>query len=342
MRRRRRLAARRPERQRRLARPVVSVGNLSTGGTGKTPIVAAIAAWLAARGHRPSILSRGYARANPLDGVVVVSDGAGIRAGLNEAGDEPLMLARALPGVAVCVSPDRHLAGVLAERSLGCTVHILDDGFQHLELARDLDVLVTSVGEIPGGRVLPMGRLREPIDAAASAHVLVVMGATEAAAAAEAWTLGIGEHCGARRVLGEPRAAEHPATPLAIRPASLGAGRAPGGDVLDRALEVIAVAGIGNPGRFFDDLRNAGWRVAHGLSFADHHRYTRADLARIEGVLEETGAKAVLTTDKDAIRFEPLDPVKFGLYCVPMTVEFDPQETLFGAVEAAVESGGRT
>ena len=183
MRARRRWAERHPDRRRRLAHPVVSVGNLSVGGTGKSPIVAAIANWLVAQGERPAILSRGYARADAAEGVVVVSDGTRVLASIDRAGDEPLMLARQAPGSVVCVSPDRHLAGTLAERQFGCTVHVLDDGFQHIELARDLDILVTTVGEIPQGRVLPMGRLREPIDAAARAHVLVVSGATAGAAA---------------------------------------------------------------------------------------------------------------------------------------------------------------
>ena len=91
------------------------------------------------------------------------------------------------------MSPDRYLAGRLAEQQLGATVHVLDDGFQHLELARDLDILVTSVGEIPNGQVIPSGRLREPIDAAARAQVLVVSDATAGAAAAEAWALGISQ-----------------------------------------------------------------------------------------------------------------------------------------------------
>jgi tetraacyldisaccharide 4'-kinase len=298
-----------------------------------------VAAWLVASGHRPSILSRGYARAHNPDGVVVVSDGVRIMAGLDDTGDEPLMLARAVAGAVVCVSPDRHLAGVLAERHLGATAHILDDGFQHLELARDLDILVTTAGEIPGGQVLPRGRLREPMDAAAAAHVLVVMGATAEVAAAEAWTLGIGQHCASRRVLGEPRAIAAPearqddaATGEAQPhpPHMLGGPR--------RSLaSVIAVAGIGNPGRFFEDLRNAGWRVVQDLTFADHHRYTNADVARIAAVLRETGADAVLTTEKDAVRFEPLGTLPFPIDSVPLTLEFDPPRTLFEAIEAVLE-----
>ena len=165
---------------------MVSIGNLSVGGTGKTPVVAAAASWLLECGERPAILSRGYKRQEPVPGVVVVSDGRGVTAALARSGDEPLMLARALPGGIVCVAEDRHLAGVLAERTLGATVHLLDDGFQHFGLARDLDVLVTTLGEIPEGRVLPRGRLREPADAAARAHLLVVMGATAGAASSEA------------------------------------------------------------------------------------------------------------------------------------------------------------
>ena len=148
---RRRRMERRPQRQRRLSKPVISVGNLSMGGTGKTPVVAAIAQWLIGAGHRPSILTQ---RLRPR--------GCGGRRGrdrsrrplVGQAGDEPMMLARQVPGATVCVSPDRYLGGVLAEK-LGCTVHVLDDGFQHIELARDLDILVTTIGEIPNGRVIP-------------------------------------------------------------------------------------------------------------------------------------------------------------------------------------------
>ncbi len=144
MRVRRRRFERQPQRQRRLSRPVISVGNLSLGGTGKSPVVAAIAQWLIDAGERPAILSRGYARRDPVDGVVVVSDGSAIHSAVEQSGDEPLMLARQVPQAIVCVSPERYLAGRLAEQRLGATVHVLDDGFQHLELARDLDILVTS------------------------------------------------------------------------------------------------------------------------------------------------------------------------------------------------------
>lgn len=313
MRVRRRWVEQHPERRQHLARPVVSVGNLSMGGTGKTPVVAAVAQWLVDQGERPAILSRGYGRAEVADGVVVVADGSQVREGVDRSGDEPLMLARQVPGAAVCVSPDRYLAGTLAERQLGCTVHVLDDGFQHLQLARDLDVLVTTMGEIPKGRVIPMGRLREPMDAAARAQVLVVSDATAGAAATEAWSLGISQSCGARRTLG---------TPVAV------------GRARENIGQVLAVAGIANPSRFVAALGDSGWTVADSVVFPDHHRYSRADVDRIAGTLHTSGADAVFTTDKDAVRFEALGALPFALYRVPLVVTFEPAEALFESVRA--------
>src|SRR5689334_1177147 len=162
-------------------RPVVSVGNLRVGGTGKTPVAEYIAALLVAGGHRPAVLTRGYARRRVRDGVTVVSDGTAVLADLDSAGDEPLMLARALPGTAVLVGADRYLSGVLAERRLGVTVHVMDDGFQHLELARDVDLLLASEDDL-ADRPLPAGRLRERLDAAAAADAALVTAGYDAAA----------------------------------------------------------------------------------------------------------------------------------------------------------------
>ena len=317
MRARRRRMERQPQRQRRLSRPVISVGNLSMGGTGKSPVVAAIAQWLIAAGERPAILSRGYARRDPVDGVVVVSDGTSIQAPVDRSGDEPLMLARQVPAAVVCVSPERYLAGRLAEQQLGCTVHILDDGFQHIELARDLDILVTSVGEITNGKVIPAGRLREPSDAAARAHVLVVSDSTAGAAAAEAWTLGISQACAAVRTLGAP---------IAVRDQGTGIGD----------QRVLAVAGIANPDRFVASLKHEGWNVVDAMTFKDHHRYSMSDVAAIAARVKSAGANAVFTTDKDAVRFEALGALPFALYRVPLRVEFEPAEALFGSIRAVL------
>ncbi len=327
---RRRSVERHPGRRRRLARPVVSVGNLSAGGTGKTPVVAALAGRLVAMGERPAILSRGYRRAEEVPGVVVVSEGAGPIAPLARSGDEPWMLARAVPGAIVCVSPDRYLSGVLAERALGATVHVLDDGFQHVSLERDLNVLVTTPGEIANGRLLPVGRLREPLDAASRAHVLVVMGANAEQAEGEAWTLGVSVSCGASRHLLAP--VHVPAGRIS------GSAQTHGGD-LDPGDQspVVVACGIANPDRFVKDIEASGWRVARAEIFPDHHRYRPKDIVRLAAACAETAAVAVLTTDKDAVRFEACGELPFPLYRVPLSVKFDPPETLYDSVEAVVD-----
>jgi len=261
---------RRPSASRRLARPVISVGNLSVGGTGKTPLVAALARWLVSQGERPAILSRGYARRDRTAEPAVVFDGERELLSVDAAGDEPLMLARAVPGALVVVGASRFASGRHAESALGATVHLLDDGFQHLSLARDLDIVVTPAGALAEDRVLPMGRLREPLDALRRASVLVVVGAGDAAAEAEAARYGVGTAVGARRRAGEVQPMRSGVPPV--------------------GAPVVAVAGIGQPRQFEDVLLAAGWQVAATIPFADHHWFTPQDLAAIARTVAEHGA----------------------------------------------------
>lgn len=319
---RRRWFERHPEARRRLARPVISVGNLSVGGTAKTPMVSAIARWLIERGERPAILSRGYGRRNRRDGVVVVSDGKQVQATLEEAGDEPLMLADALPGAVVAVAEDRFLAGVVAERRLDATVHVLDDGFQHVQLARDFDVLMTSAGEATNARVLPFGRLRESVGAAARADIVVVLDADFATARAEAWTLGVSQSVAARRRLDFAGA-------VSVSGASSGWNAAAG-------AAVVAVAGIAHPDRFFQMLRDAGCNVAAALSFPDHHRYGPRDVARVDSTARWAGTDTVVTTRKDLVRWQPLGPLPFECVAIPLGLELDGWETLTASLEQAI------
>lgn len=280
-----------PRRQRVLDRPVISVGNLSMGGSGKTPLVAHVARLLHAMGHAPAVLSRGYARPRPVDGAVVVSDGHHVLARYEIAGDEPFMLARQLPGCCVVVSPDRYLAGAIAERRLGCSVHVLDDGFQHLQLARNLDLLVVTPGDLED-RVMPKGRLREPLDAIGAAHACVVDGPDDVA---HGFT-----RAGARRVFTMSRQ-------LAAR----------------RDEPVFAFAGIGRPAAFFDALRRAGWSVTGSQPFADHYAYSAKDLERIADAAARAGARVLVTTEKDAARLQhltaplPIVPVTLALTVEP-------------------------
>ncbi len=302
----------RPGACRRLARPVVSVGNLSVGGTGKTPCVAALAAWLVTEGERPAVLSRGYARPVAERGVTVVSDGTRVRTDARHAGDEPMMLAQAVPGAAVVVCASRYEAGLVAERELGATVHVLDDGFQHVQLWRDLDIVVTPAGELAREHVLPKGRLREPLSALAGASLLVVVGATDAEAAAEAAAAGVPAAVGATRRLGAPVAVQSGVP-------------APG-------ATVVALAGIGQPAQFVDGLRAAGWQVADTCLHPDHHWFTTADLAAAARRVAATGAWGLLTTDKDAVRLDLTSPLPCPVARVPLTLDVPRWDIVTGAV----------
>ena len=240
-RRRRERYAARPDLRRRLRAPVISVGNLAVGGRGKTPMVATIAGMLLEMGERPAILSRGYGRARNEPGVVVVRDRHGIRAGLESAGDEPLMLARQLPGVCVLTCPDRYRAGTVAEQELGATVHVLDDGFQHLQLDRDIDLVIVGREDVARPVTLPAGRLREPLDTIVAADA--VLAEDDVVIESAGFDLPV------YRIRRE--------TPTDRGVASAAAAGRP----------VVAVAGIAAPERFFSDLRGAGWSVAETMAF---------------------------------------------------------------------------
>jgi len=283
-----------------MRRPVISVGNLAVGGRGKTPIVASISRLLLEMGERPAILSRGYARTRPEDGVVVVRDPDGIRADLSRSGDEPLMLARQLPGVSVLVSPDRYLAGRIAERRLGATVHVLDDGFQHLQIDRDIDLVIAAAEDFgPDARTLPGGHLREPADAIVAADAVLaadsqVYGALDSSDAPAYFAI--------RRSLGAPAA---------------------DGDV-PASGAVLALAGIASADRFFDDVREQGHEVASTLRFRDHHPYSGRDAARIWAKAAQAQASCVLTTEKDYVRLLPFRPFPVPVAYLPLTMEPDP------------------
>jgi tetraacyldisaccharide 4'-kinase len=292
-RRRRERYAARPDLRRRLRRPVVSVGNLALGGRGKTPLVAAIAKLLLAMGERPAILSRGYARTHPEDGVVVVRDPDGIRADLARSGDEPLMLARQLPGASVLSARDRYTAGRLAEHHLGATVHVLDDGFQHLQLERDVDLLILGRDDIARPLTVPAGRLREPLDTMIVADAILTAD-DEVSIDPAGPPIPV---FGLRRVAATARANSGPA---------------------------YAVAGIAEPARFFGELRDAGWTLAHTRAFADHHAFRAREVERIFADARNAGAGAVVTTEKDMVRLLPFRPFPLPVVGVPFVLQPEP------------------
>jgi tetraacyldisaccharide 4'-kinase len=265
---------------------VVSIGNLRAGGSGKTPLTCLLAARLRDEGLATSIVLRGFRGAWERSGGLV-SRGSGPLAPARLAGDEAWLLSRRLPGVRVRVGADR-VAAARAEARAGARVILLDDGFQHWRLHRDLDLLLSCPEDLdPRTRLLPAGPLREPPRAARRADLL--------AGLARDW---------------EDRS-DPPAVLLDV---------APGGlvdrDWREAPLAVSAgarawlLAGIARPARFTDTARRAGFEVAGASFFADHHRFTATELDRVTAAARESGADLVLTTEKDLARLDglPLPP----------------------------------
>ena len=268
--------------------PVVSVGNLTVGGTGKTPLVAHLAEQLVAAGVRPAIVSRGYG-GSAGHGPLVVSPGGGPRVDATIAGDEPVWLARRVPGALVVVGADRS-AGARTAAALSAQIVLLDDGFQHRRLMRDLDLLLLDANDpFGGGRLLPAGRLREPVASVARADVVLVT----------------------RSAPGRPS----PDLERAVRrhnasaPILLAGHRATGfvdasGRAVPQPKRALAFCGIGDPHAFRRDLERTGVEVVGLEAFRDHHPYRPDEIEALRERARAAGA-GLVTTEKDLVRLEP-------------------------------------
>lgn len=280
---------------RRLDVPVISVGNLTFGGTGKTPTTVALVRDLAHRGHRPAVLTRGYGRslADPL-----VLLGPDAETSPSVAGDEPLELANKLPGVPIVVDADRVRGGATAIAA-GADLVVLDDGFQHRRLGRDLDLVLIDAGDPWGGdRLPPAGRLREPVEGLARASAVIV---TKLAPNNSANLAPV-----TRRVAAlAPGIPVVPTTLRITRVRHDGAWHEPT-ELARRPL--LAFAGIGRPAAFTELLASAGAEVVETRWFADHHRYSAGEVAELVAAAEALGLAAV-TTAKDAVKLPADSPV---------------------------------
>jgi len=262
---------------RRLNHPVISVGNLTLGGTGKTPLVIELATQFRNLGYRPVVLSRGYRRRSR--GIVVVSRGEGPEVDWPEAGDEPSLMAIRLPGVAVVVGADRYRAGLFAESARLGDLFILDDGFQHRRLHRDVDlVTIDPVDWAEEDRLLPRGRWREPRTALKRAHAALVHESDSAPV----------PH------LSVPRFGVETLVDGIVKDGSL----IPSDSLAGTPLS--AFAGIAKPERFFHTLDAMGLRTHRKKIFPDHHKYGPRDLV-------DLGPGACITTEKDAVRLPGSD-----------------------------------
>ncbi len=310
----------------KLAAPVISVGNLTTGGTGKTPLVEWVCRALAREisdsegagtGVRVCVLTRGYGRENPKT-QVVVSDGSQLLAGARTAGDEPALLAQNLLGVAaVIANPNRVAAGEWASENLHTKVFVLDDGFQHLRLARDLDIVtIDATNPWGGGHLLPYGRLREARAGLSRADCVVITRADQVADLASTATA-------IKKLVG--------ATPIFSSRMVTSRVRRLDDDVADagalRSQSFAAFCGVGNPESFFNHLRREGCTPVFTRAFADHHNYNQTELDTLVKEAKARGAAALVTTAKDAIKLATLE-LKLPGYVVEIQISIDDEDRL--------------
>jgi tetraacyldisaccharide 4'-kinase len=271
--------------QRSLQGPVISVGNLSAGGSGKTPFVILLGDLLKARGIKFDVLSRGHGRKSR--GVLLV-DPAGLA---RDFGDEPLLISRRLQ-VPVIVGEDRHQAGGFAEARFGPQPHLLDDGFQHRRLARDFDIVLVTP-EDARDRLLPVGRLREPLRALRRADAVVLT----SGATAEAFPLSEKAIWRLRRGIVTTTAMQ----PIPARP--------------------VVFCGIARPQNFLLQLRTAGIDPAAEAFFRDHHPYTEKDIRDLLEIRRRSDADGFLTTEKDAVNLGGYFSALAPLSVIPVKME---------------------
>ena len=313
-----------------LGAPTISIGNITAGGTGKTPLVAYVSELLASGGEKVCILTRGYGREDAKVRVLV-SDDKQVLASPNEAGDEPFELAQKLIGKAVVVADaDRVSAAEWAKRKFGVTAFVLDDAFQHRKARRDLDIVcIDATDPFGGGKMLPAGRLREPLDNLNRADIIILTRANLAKDISDL-KFEISEISSAASIFAATNVItniarleefhENPQTnqneeKSTVNYLELSEHKA-------RSKPCLAFCGLGNPENFFEQLRQEKFSLAASRAFRDHHIYTQQDIFGIEKLAREKGAEFIMTTAKDAVK---LSDLRFEIPCfvaeIKMTID---------------------
>jgi len=302
---------------RQLPRPVVSVGNIVVGGTGKTPMTAWIAAYLMERGKKVAVLTRGYG--GKLEGqVAVVADGSRRLLNPVDAGDEPCLLADLLPGLIVVMGSDRYRAGCLAMERFSPDIFILDDGFQHQKLQRDLDLVLLD-GEKPQGNgfTFPAGLLREPFSALRRAHLAIFTRSSGTDPAGLTLPPGL-QRCHARHHLAGFTTGENDT----LRPFSELQG-----------LRGLAFAGIADPDGFFNLLEAEGVSLAATLAFPDHSSYGDEECAALARLKRSCRADFIITTAKDAVKLAPVSAGELPFHVARLEMVFHDAGPLMAALD---------
>jgi tetraacyldisaccharide 4'-kinase len=303
--------------------PVISVGNLTMGGTGKTPAVQMLAKYLQRKGWRPAVVSRGY-RGKADKPVNVVSDGRNILLSAENAGDEPYLLATSIPGLVVLTGKKRIMPCRYACDELGCNIIILDDGFQHLSVDRDVNIVLFNATTLAGNsRVFPGGELREPVSALRRADAFLLTGVTtDNAPRADAFS----------KLLKD----KFNNTPVFTSEISVsGISSIKSEEVVTNInkLKFYAFSGIAHPQRFLDTLTSEGLQICGHTSFKDHASYSSDEVNTLTKKAEAAGATGLITTEKDMVK---LQNVTTQLPLFYLILRPTPPQELVEFIESAV------
>ncbi len=307
--------------QKRLDATVISVGNLTLGGAGKTPMVDYIARYLKSEGHSVAVLTRGYARESSGRRVLnnPATDNVSVES-YREYGDEPLMLARSLPDIPIVIDKDRYKAGLWIESEFGAGVLVLDDGYQHLALSRDLNILLIDATDPLGGfEMVPFGRLREPLYGLKRADAIIITRADKPFDQGQIQGI-IKYYCGDKVPVmyfySTITSLRHLAT----------------GEVYDAGdlagWNIAVLCGIGNPLAFAEDILQIGINIVSENFFEDHHPFTQEDVDRVNGAAKDAGADAIFTTEKDAVRIDGLTHGDVPIYAAQLEIQSDDEVRL--------------
>jgi tetraacyldisaccharide 4'-kinase len=315
-------------RQRRLDATVISVGNLTTGGTGKTPMTLWIAERLLAEGKKVGILTRGYMGRRVQQPASAAGAAAGASMSRIATSDEVQLLAARLGDrVAFGVGGDRYARGSKLAKD-GVDWFILDDGFQHMQLARDINiVMIDASNPFGGGHLLPAGRLREPKSALARADLIVITRSNHAPAVE-----AIIRHETSAPIY-------YARTHLESIEAVSGASGA-SGDPDARAKKIFVFSGVGNPAAFLADLREWGFEVTGHWFFPDHHRYTQGEADSIRKTALDCGAKTLVCTEKDIFNMAGIDWQGFDVEYCRISLRVDAGDEFWGAINALAQARG--
>ncbi len=295
-------------RRKRLPRPVISIGNLTVGGTGKTPVSAYLADKLMKKGVKVALLSRGY-KGNMEGETAIVSDGEKIFLSPEECGDEPFLLASSLSGAIVATGVDRHEAGIMSMKHFSPDIFLIDDGYQHLKLHRDMDILLLDYANPFGnGLTLPAGALREPLSAIRRASIVIL---TRAPADKSVFTESGNndpyekEADSVLRLIGEKpsctasyriKSFESLAKTPSLSPEEL------------KGTPLFAFAGIADPKSFFEELKLKGLNIVGEKSFPDHFEYNSDSFSALSAAMRSSGARFLVTTEKDGVKLKKWPP----------------------------------